>query len=109
MRRSILLLILWLGGCSTTQDVVRGEFDRTEACVKVTWLDSAALQDANRQTFVSDEELLGITKVSRNPDTVCRMFMQRPRGASDEERIHTVGHEFLHCLLGRYHAQPKVR
>jgi len=50
----------------------------------------------------------GFTIVKRNLKTgafTCEIYLpsdQRPRTVDDEATL-TIGHEFLHCLLGEYH------
>jgi len=48
-------------------------------------------------------KLLGMAIMSPD-DTICEVYAVKPKRI-DDQRTMTIGHEFLHCIYGRYHKE----
>jgi hypothetical protein len=92
---------------------VKATVDVSEMKVEVTWVQSNAEIEDARKRYGAEIEQQGHRRVPqqpegfavlvrRNGELVCRLWSLKPRSV-DDARTTALGHELLHCLLGRYH------
>jgi hypothetical protein len=104
---SVLTVILLLS-CQPPQSDFQPEWDRNHSTLIIT-INLYQTEDemikaleARLQRSVSPNQL-GMAIMSPD-DNVCEIYSTKPRRV-DDKRTMTLGHEFLHCVYGRYHKE----
>jgi hypothetical protein len=110
------LLALFLTSCDN--DGSKGlpeDFDRSEEVIEVTviWhksqqaVDSAYVEEFGRARNESAINRLGFAvwaDPSREPKW-CRIHAVKPTRVKNDEKMDTLGHELLHCVIGTFHPE----
>jgi hypothetical protein len=115
---SLILVVLAMTvanqGCSPGAEV-RPKKEEAAVVVKVVWHASEAevrqaFVDAVKETGQKADikaEVKTMRGFSMNRGGVCEIHAMRPARV-DDDRTTTVGHEYLHCLWGSYHAEGEL-
>jgi hypothetical protein len=93
------------------------DFDRSNEVIEVTviWhksqqaVDSAYVEEFGRARNESAINRLGFAvwaDPSRDPKW-CRIHAVKPTRVKNDEKMDTLGHELLHCVIGTFHTEPK--
>lgn len=113
-----LLSMLCLSSCEP--DGTSGlpeDFDRSGEVVEITviWhksqqaVDSAYVEEFGRARNERAINRLGFA-VWANPSKEpkwCRIHAMKPTRVKNDEKMETLGHELLHCMIGTFHEEPK--
>jgi hypothetical protein len=79
--------------------LVSPEFQADTAIIKVTWVTGPI--DYN------GEKVVGLTLYTEpDPDTnttICKLWIPMPTHVLGDDKMDTMGHELLHCLVGGFH------
>jgi hypothetical protein len=92
---------------------VRPSVDFGEMKLEVTWVRSNAQIEQARKRYGAEIADQGHRRVPQKPEgfavlvgrdgeLVCRLWVLKPENV-DDERTTALGHELLHCLVGKYH------
>lgn len=112
------LLALFLTSCDP--DGTSGlpeDFDRSGEAVEITviWhknqeaVDKAYVEEFGRARNERSINRLGFA-VWANPSNKpywCRIHAVKPTSAKNSDKMDTLGHELLHCMIGTFHPEPK--
>jgi hypothetical protein len=108
----ITLAALFMASCEPSDSGLREEFDRSGEELHITVIfhpSQQAVDSAYREQFGrSNIDRLGFA-VFANPGNRpywCTIHAQKPTRDGDE-KMATLGHELTHCLVGRFHDEPK--
>lgn len=111
------LLALFLTSCDNDgSSGLPEDFDRSEETVEITviWhksqqgVDSAFVEEFGRARNESSINRLGFA-VWANPSKKpywCRIHAVKPTRVQNDEKMDTLGHELLHCMIGTFHPEP---
>lgn len=84
------------------------EFDRSGQTlrIKVVFHDSLADVQRAKKAATGDQVDPGLVGWAgwNNESTYCEIHTVRPKRIDDSTTM-TIGHEFLHCVYGRYHGE----
>lgn len=93
------------------------DFDRSGEVVEITviWhksqqaVDSAYVEEFGRARNESGINRLGFA-VWANPSKEpkwCRIHAMKPTRVNNDDKMDTLGHELLHCMIGTFHPEAK--
>ena len=111
------ILALFLTSCDP--DGTKGlpeDFDRSGEVVEITviWhptqqaVDKAYVEEFGRARNERSINRLGFAvwaNPSREPKW-CRIHAMKPTRVKGDEKMETLGHELLHCMIGTFHPEP---
>jgi len=92
------------------------DFDRSDEVIEitVTWhksqqaVDSAYIEEFGRERYEHSINRLGFAvwaNPSREPKW-CKIHAVKPTRVKNDEKMETLGHELLHCMIGTFHPEP---
>lgn len=102
------LTAISLFSCKPAPTNFKPEWDSNFVELQITpkFFDSEKeMRDALRQRLQREinPDLVGMAIMSPD-DTICEVYAVKPKRI-DDSRTMTIGHEFLHCVYGRYHKE----
>lgn len=110
-RAAAAMLAVLCAGCASAEGLV-GSWNRSEMAVRITWLsqEDAAITCARLGAWGGDERIALLVSRQRPvgcaridlASGVCHIFAPKPERI-DDARTTVLGHELLHCFIGRYH------
>lgn len=97
-----------LVGCEPRKSNIEPEWNRENVEIQTTPFVFDNKRDMHKALSVRldrdiDPNLEGMAIMSPD-DTFCELFIVRPNRIDDQHTL-TLGHEFLHCIYGRYHKE----
>ena len=111
-----LLSLLFLTSCDPDGSKLPEDFDRSGEAVEITviWhnsqqaVDKAYVEEFGRARNERSINRLGFAvwaNPSREPKW-CRIHAMKPTSVKGGEKMNTLGHELLHCMIGTFHPEP---
>jgi len=113
-----LLSMLFLTSCEPSETKgLPEDFDRSGEAIEITviWHKSQqAVDKAYVEEFGRERNERGINRLgfavwanpSREPKW-CRIHAMKPTRVKNDDKMDTLGHEMLHCMIGTFHPEPK--
>ena len=107
----MIVVFIGLNGCSDQTSIkpIKGDLDRVGQDLIITvkfYKTQKELIGARVEiepSFDKRQNLQGFAIWSPN-DNVCTIYTLTPKRI-DDDRTTTLGHEMLHCLIGKYHGE----
>jgi len=110
-----VITALFLVSCDPSTSKLPEDFDRSGEAVHITVIfhpnqqavDKAYVEEFGRARNESNINRLGFA-VWANPGNKpywCRIHAQKPTKVNGDEKMDTLGHELLHCMIGTFHPE----
>lgn len=83
-------------------------FQQPQDSVSIEWISepeivNPILQAETERMGYKYHHVSGIADITYLSDNRCTIWALEPEDQYDEERMRTLGHEFLHCFKGQFH------
>jgi len=109
--------LLFLTSCDPSSSSLPEDFDRSGEEMHITVIfhatqndvDKAYVEEFGRARNEQNLNRLGFA-VWANPGNKpywCRIHAQKPTRVTGDDKMDTLGHELLHCLIGTFHPEVK--